>query len=197
MKLGFKIDWSSGRPRGIVSIFRRDERGATAVEFGLVAIPFFMLLAAIIEIAMMFWTTQVLEEALSQTARTLLTGQSQDIYKSGSAADKMQLFKTNVCNNAAFPLISCDKLFVDVKTYTTFGNASSGTSSPVSGGAMNTSSFSFNQPQAGQIVVVRAALEYPLFFTEWSKALANIGTGKRGIIATAAFKAEPFSGAGS
>lgn len=171
--------------------FRRDERGATAVEFALVSIPFFMLLAAIIEIAMMFWTTQILEEALSQTSRSLLTGQAQSRY-TGTATANRDRFKTDLCNNADFPLIACDKLFVDIKTYSTFGAATTGTNSPVSGGAMNTSAFTYTQPQAGQIVVVRAALEYPLFFTQWSSALANLGAGKRGIVATTAFKTEPF-----
>lgn len=198
MKIGIAFVRSPGQSKHwcrIVLRFQRNQNGATAVEFALVAVPFLALLFAIIELAMMFWTTQILEESLSQTARSLLTGQSQTRYASGSATANRDAFKNDLCTNAGFPLIDCSKLFVDVRTYTTFGTASTGTSGsdPVSGGAMNTAGFTYSQPQAGQIVVVRAALEYSLFFTQWSQALASIGSGKRGIVATTAFKAEPFA----
>jgi len=42
-------------------------------------------------------------------------------------------------------------------------------------------------------VVVRAVLEYPLTFTSWSSSLANIGEGRRGIVASTTFRTEPFN----
>lgn len=174
--------------------FRRSQSGATAVEFGFVAMPFLMLLAAIVETALMFWTSEVLEEAVSAASRSLLTGQSQTLYK-GSSADQTKAFKATVCNNAP-ALIDCDKLMIDVRSYASFGGATTGTSdsNPVKGGALDTTGFGFNQPAAEQIVVVRAALEYTLFFTQWSSALANIGVGKRAIVASTTFRSEPFAG---
>ncbi len=49
--------------------FRRSEDGATAVEFALISVPFLALLVAILETALLFWTSQVLEEAVSETSR--------------------------------------------------------------------------------------------------------------------------------
>jgi Flp pilus assembly protein TadG len=183
--------------RPCFSRFRRSQSGATAVEFGFVAMPFLMLLAAIVETALMLWTSQVLEEAVSETSRSLLTGESRNIYTgtgSGGAAANTAAFKTNLCKNAP-ALVDCDKLTIDVRTYTSFNNAKSGTdsASPISSGALNTKGFGYNQPGAEQIVVVRAILEYPLFFTQWSSALTNIGAGKRAIVASTTFRAEPFS----
>lgn len=171
--------------------FRRSQKGATAVEFGLVALPFFMLLAAIVEMALVLWTSQVLEEGVAQASRSLLTGQSQALYK-GSTAANTDAFRNAVCASG-LGLVDCSKLQIDVRTHTSFAAAQTGTLSPVSGGALNTSYFSYYQPQPNQIVVVRAVLEYPLFFTQWSSALANLSGGKRAIVASTTFRTEPFT----
>lgn len=183
---------SRRRPR-LLARFRRSQDGATAVEFGFIAMPFLMLLAAILETAMMFWTSQVLEEAVSQTSRRLLTGESHERYK-GAPANNTQAFKNDVCA-AASAIVDCEKLVIDVRTYNSFSNAKTGTdgSNPISAGGLNTTGFGFNQSQPLQIVVVRAVLEYPLFFTSWSSSLVNIGSGRRGIVATTTFRAEPFN----
>lgn len=177
--------------------FRRSQSGATAVEFGFVAMPFFMLIAAIVETSMMLWTSQVLEESVSVTARSLLTGKSQTEYTgannaAGKAANT-EAFRQKVCQNASV-LVDCAKLKIDVRSYGSFAAAKTGTdgASPIKGGGLDTNGFGFNAPAAEQIVVVRAVLEYSLFFTQWSSALANIGAGKRAIVASTTFRTEPF-----
>ncbi|CAN7732245.1 pilus assembly protein [Bosea sp. LjRoot9] len=185
------------RPRGIHRLLRRFKRsqgGATAVEFAIIATPFLMLLAAILETALMFWTSQVLEEGVAQASRALLTGQSQTLYKSAVAGANATAFKNAICANGP-GLIDCSKVTIDVRSYASFASANTGTaaSNPVSGGALNTSGYGFTQPLPGQIVVVRAVLEYQLIFTQWSSALANLGSGKRAIVASATFRTEPFT----
>lgn len=172
--------------------FRRSQKGATAIEFGFVALPFLMLLAAILETALMFWTSQVLEEAVNQSARTLLTGQSRTLY-TGSTAANTTAFRNNICSHAP-ALIDCGRVFVDVRSYGSFSGAQTGTAgrSPIAGGALNVGGFSYSQPAAGDIVVVRAVVEYTLFFTQWSSALANIGPGRRALVASTTFRTEPF-----
>ena len=108
MKIGIAFSRSPGGSKRwcrLVLRFRRDQDGATAVEFALVAVPFLALLFAIIELAMMFWTTQILEESLSQTARSLLTGQPQTRYTSGLATVTRDAFKIDLCANVPFPMI--------------------------------------------------------------------------------------------
>lgn len=180
--------------RGSLRRFRRSQSGASAVEFGFVALPFLMLLAAMVETALMFWTSEVLEEAVSSASRSLLTGTSQTLFQ-GDPATKTAAFKNAVCENAP-ALIDCDRLKIDVRSYSSFGGATTGTSAsnPVQGGALDTTGFGYNQPGAEQIVVVRAVLEYTLVFTQWSSALANIGGGKRAIVASTTFRSEPFAG---
>ena len=173
--------------------FRRSQSGATAIEFAIIATPFLMLLAAILETALMFWTSQALEEGVSQASRALLTGQSQTLYK-GSASANATAFKNAICANAP-GLIDCTKVTIDVRSYASFASANTGTaaSSPVTSGALSTTGYGYTQPLPGQIVVVRAVLEYQLIFTQWTTALANLGSGKRAIVASATFRAEPFA----
>ena len=56
--------------------FARDERGVTAVEFGILALPFFTVILAIIQTAIMFLATQVLDSALEDASRRVRTGQA-------------------------------------------------------------------------------------------------------------------------
>jgi len=180
--------------------FRRSQDGATVVEFAFVAVPFFSLIFAIFETALMFWTNQVLEESLSQVSRSLVTGQSQSLYTGATGAVNATKFRDDICAAAPMGLIDCSKLYVDVRVYNSFSAATSGTSgnNPLAGGSLNTSGFSYVQPQGNDIVVVRAVLDYSLFLTSWaSAALANIGSGRRGIVVSMAFRAEPFVTGGS
>lgn len=178
--------------------FQRSENGATAIEFGFIGLPFFMLMWAIIETGLMFWTNQVLEESVSQASRALLTGEARTRYTSDTASVNAEKFRDDVCAQAPMNLIDCSKLVVDVRTYTDFAGASSGTSSsnPLVGRTLDTSGFSYRQPDTNQIVVVRAALDYKLFLTSWaSQNLINIdppSSGRRALIASTTFRAEPF-----
>lgn len=184
---------ASPRRVRLLARFRRSQDGATAVEFAFIAFPFLLLLTAIMETALMFWTSQVLEEAVSQTSRKLLTGESQTRYV-GDKAQNTTKFREDVCA-AATAMVDCSKLTIDVRTYSSFAGAKTGVdaSNPIAGGGLNTTGFGYSQPQPSQIVVVRAVLEYSLYFTQWSSSLANIGNGRRGIVASATFRTEPFN----
>jgi Flp pilus assembly protein TadG len=178
----------------LIRRFGRSQDGAAAVEFGFIAVPFFALLFAIIETALMFWTSEVLEESLSQTSRRLLTGQAVSRYNSTNPATNAQAFRDDICAAAPMGLIDCSKLYVDVKIYTDFAGAKSNTTSPVSNGKLDTGKFAYNEPQPGQIVVARAVLDYSLFLTSWASAsLADLGAGHRALVATTVFRAEPFT----
>jgi Flp pilus assembly protein TadG len=179
---------------GVFLRFRRAQEGSAAIEFAFVGVPFLMMLWAIFETALMFWTTQVLEESLSQASRSILTGESRSLYK-GTAAANATAFRDAICAEAPLGLIDCSKLAIDVRPYASFNDASAGTaaSNPIAGGTLDLRGFGYAPPTGDQIVVVRAVLDYPLFLTGWaSKGLANIGAGHRAIVASTAFRTEPF-----
>jgi Flp pilus assembly protein TadG len=69
----------------------RQQDGAAAVEFSLVAAPFLALLFAIMETALVFFSGQALETAVADSARLIMTGQAQ------SQGLTQATFKNAVC----------------------------------------------------------------------------------------------------
>jgi Flp pilus assembly protein TadG len=168
--------------------FRRDENGATAVEFALISVPFFMLLMTTVEMALVLWTSQQMEEAVFQGSRTMLTGESRTIYNNpGTAAAQ---FRDAVCVNMTLISNCTSRLTVDVRTFASFGAATS--SSPITAGVLNTAGFGFQPVTPSSIVVVRAVLSYPLTMSTWSTTFANLTNGERALMASIAFRTEPF-----
>ncbi len=55
----------------------RKQDGAAAVEFGMVAAPFLLLVFAIMETAFVFFAGQTLETAVADSSRLIMTGQAQ------------------------------------------------------------------------------------------------------------------------
>ena len=64
-------------PYRAVGRFIRQRDGATVVEFGLVALPFLGLLFAILQTALVFFAGQVLQTAVTNASRLIMTGQAQ------------------------------------------------------------------------------------------------------------------------
>src|SRR3546814_17698957 len=55
----------------------RDTRGATIIEFAIVAMPFIVLLIAILQTSLVFFAQQLLEPTAEDPSRVLLTNQAQ------------------------------------------------------------------------------------------------------------------------
>ncbi|HEY7844897.1 MAG TPA: TadE/TadG family type IV pilus assembly protein [Bradyrhizobium sp.] len=166
--------------------FRRNRKAAAAVEFALVAPVFLALLFAILETALMFFASQVLESVTQQSARMVLTGQAQN-----SGWDKTA-FQTYVCNQLP-ALFSCAKIAVDVKYYTSFSAVSF--SLPVDNtGNLVSANLQYNPGGPGCTVVVQVYYPWQLFVTGLGYNIANYPNNQRLLIGTAAFKNEPFPG---
>ena len=89
----------------------RKEDGAAAIEFGMVAAPFLLLVFAIMETAIVFFAGQTLETAVADSSRLIMTGQAQTQGFNQSA------FKNAVCAKI-YGLFDCaNGVHIDVKTY--------------------------------------------------------------------------------
>jgi Flp pilus assembly protein TadG len=159
--------------------FVKDRRGATAVEFALVAAPFIGLLAALIQTFLVFFAQQLLESVVQQSSRQILTGQVQS--QQMTAAQ----FQTVVCNQVAI-LFNCSGLMVDVQVASSWSSAT--TSAPTltyNAQGQVTNTWQFVPGNAGDIVVVRVMYLWPIFMFS--------SQGSQMIMATAAFQNEPSS----
>jgi Flp pilus assembly protein TadG len=163
--------------------FKRNGRGSAAVEFALVAPLFFALLFAVIESALMFFADQVLETVAQNSARMILTGQAQ----SGSySATK---FHDYVCSQIP-ALFDCSQVYVDVQSYTSFSTVN--ISSHIDGAGNFDANMGYSPGNPSDIVVVRVFYQWQLFVTGLNYNIANLAGNKRLLVATAAFKNEPY-----
>lgn len=164
--------------------FVRRQDGAAAVEFGLVAEPFLALLFAIMETAVVFFSGQALETAVADSSRLIMTGQAQ------TGGYNQAAFKNAVCAKI-YGLFDCQNgVYVDVKTYTTFDGVAM--SNPVDANGNFVNNFTYTPGGPGDIVVVRLYYQWPVYVSLVGFNLSNMSGGKRLLVATAAFRNEPY-----
>ncbi|WGD51883.1 pilus assembly protein [Bradyrhizobium sp. CB1650] len=177
--------------------FRGNRRGSAAVEFALVAPWFFALLFAIIETALMFFASQVLETIAQNSARIVLTGQAQSgsvalcAVNSVSTPCTQATFKNYVCSQIP-ALFDCNSLYVDVQSYpNSFASVTLSNHMDASCN-FDSSGMQYSPGTSSQVVVVRLFYQWPLFVTGLGYNIGCGASNKRLLVATAAFQNEPF-----
>jgi Flp pilus assembly protein TadG len=168
---------------GTVRRFASGEHGVAAVEFGIVAAPFLALMFAIMETALVFFASQTLETAVADSARLIMTGQAQS-----QKFDATQ-FKSQVCSKINGLFDCASGLYVDVKTYPKFVSIDNSPPTIKPDGTIDTS---YNAGGPNEIVVVRLMYQWPVYASLLGFDLSNIGGNKRLLMATAAFRNEPY-----
>ena len=96
------------RRRNLLGVFIKDRKGATAVEFALVATPFLALVVALIQTFLVFFAQSILENTVRQAARQILTGQTQTAdagLSSTAVAPVRSLMKTPKRLRRLFPAV--------------------------------------------------------------------------------------------
>lgn len=181
----------SSRPhhaRSRFSLFRRfagNREGTAALQFALVAPLFFALLFAIMETALVFFAGQALETGVHDTARLIMTGQAQ------TAKMTQADFKQKICDRIT-TMFTCSNLYVDVQKQTAFADfASTNKSACETLGAGG-----YSATGAGEVVMVRALYQWPLFVTGLGYYIGGadgggVRCGKRLLVSTAVFRNEP------
>ena len=171
--------------------FLRHAGGASAVEFALILLPFLALTFGIMETALAFFADQTLQTMAADGARLIMTGQAQNAGWNAAA------FKSQICPSGQSygGMISCDKLSINVQTFSSFGSMSytppsASTQNP---NVIDTSGFTYQPGSPGSIVMVQFFYQWPITFSLMGlNALANGPGGTRLLVATAAFRNEPY-----
>lgn len=163
--------------------WQRQDDGATAVEFSLMALPYFMLTIGILEISMMFASANLLEGASGSAARLIRTGQIQQ-----AGGDQAAAFRDEVCNYAV-ALIPCDDIVINVQQMDSFGDFDS--MAPEYDADGNLVSNGFNAGGSGDRVMIRVGYQYDMM-TPFIGPLIAGGDGAVSFLSTVVLQNEPY-----
>ncbi|MCJ2080020.1 TadE/TadG family type IV pilus assembly protein [Methylobacterium sp. J-090] len=183
-------------PGALVARFRRAREGATVVEFAILAFPFLALITGIIDMSMLFWASQTLDDALADASRTIQTGQFQSV-NSGVADPALVLenLRKQLCQvNGAerWTLFKCTEVKLDVRVFASM--ATGATASPIDPSTRDWSTgfgTNYANAQASTIVVIQAAVKYPSLTLMFPMTPA-FGDGSRLLQSVQVFRTEPF-----
>ncbi len=172
-----------------------DERGVSAIEFGILAVPFFAIIGAILETSMVFLAGQVLDSAVNDAARKIRTGEAQ------GASFNVELFRDEVCRGL-YNLFDCTQVKVRVTTIGSFGGTAAGLITaplkpqPCVPAEDATQCWNFPEvftPGNGdEIALIQVLYRWPIIINFGGLNLRTYGDGTRLLSAVRVFQNEPF-----
>jgi Flp pilus assembly protein TadG len=165
--------------------FGRDRHGSVAVEFGILILPFVLILFFIIDVAMMFFADAILDRSLHKIAREIKTGQATS---SSMTADQ---FKTKLCS-AALGLFSCStSVYLNVQIVSSISSVSF--FSPINSDGTMKSTFGFQIGTAGDYMLVQGFLKWKspvAYLTHFNGVLSD---GSVLLSSAVLFRNEPYN----
>lgn len=166
--------------------FARAREGVAAVEFAFVAIPFFLLIIGLAEIALIGFAQTSLNFAVSNVARDIRTGNAQT---QGLTQATME---SRLCTDMSqFLTLNCaDNLFLDVKRFDSFLNID--VDPPIESGEFQDGGFAYQPGAPSDIVVIRAYYRWRVLTPMFQAVFQNVNGGERVLSATMMFRNEPY-----
>lgn len=177
-----------------------DRKGTTAVEFGILAVPFFLFMFGVMAVGLQFFTINALDHAVEVSARKIRTGQAQ---KEGKT---LKQFKQLVCEEAGTYIeVDCDThLVIHVQSGGRWSDilpvtcAEGGQLTPQA--AVDDSPITDGAGGAGQVVLVTACYDWtlPIEFPYLQYMLMRpadgipLESGGSLVQAAATFRTEPY-----
>lgn len=180
-----------------LSLIRRRRRvaaqthreGAAAVEFAMVAAPFFFMIFAVLELGLVFLVDSVLENAVVTSSRLVRTGQAEG--RNLTAAQ----FKTALCAEMSVFQADCaSRADVDVRVMPEFRDGIP--DSPIKNGVLDKSQMQYNRGAPGDLMLVRVFYSQPLVTPFMQQAMSRLNSGAAVISVATAFRNEPYRGPG-
>lgn len=177
---------ASGPISALLRKFVRNRRGATAIEFAILAIPFFMLAFAILETTVSFTAQQVLSSTADKLARKVRTGQ---ITLANTTESE---FRELICDQMEIMVSDgCPELVFDLQNYSSF--AAVPTSIPIgSDGDIDTTGFGYDPGGNETINSLRVFYRWPVITDLMKSHMAGLPGGKTLLYASATWQNEPF-----
>ena len=168
--------------------FLRNHDGSAAVEFAMVAFPFFLMLFAIIEVALILTLDSVLENAAIDTGRLVRTGQA------GAMGMTKEQFKSELCRRMSIFSGDCEtRATIDVRVVTNFVIPPE--DDPLSSGVFDPNvPLTYSNGAPNSWMLVRVWYKHPLMTGFLAQAVSRAPDGAAMLSAATAFKNEPPGG---
>lgn len=172
-----------GKRNSCVSPQKPKREGAAAVEFALVGLPFFMLVLAIFEIALVLTVNSLLDNAVVSSARLVRTGQVSNQMTEDD-------FIEQICNRMFLFSPNCEeKVIVDVRPVTSFAPIAP---PAITNGEFDDSELGFDPGASRNLMLVRVWYQYPLVSPFMQQAMSKLDNGAYLMHSTSAFRNEPY-----
>lgn len=161
-----------------------DCRGATTLEYAILLLPTLMILFGMFEMGLLIFENSVVEGATRDAARQLRTGQAQ------VSADPIGTFRQAFCSSL-FAIYDCNSFALDVRSFPDF--TAIVLPAPQFDAQGNVTNTQFTPGGAGSVMTVRVIYRHVFATPLIGNLLAPNGGNAVAVIATAVFKAEPYS----
>jgi len=166
----------------------RASTGAAAVEFAILSIPVIATLVFGLQLAIVTFYGQVVQNLADQAARQLMVGAPQ---LAGNASTA-NAFSNNVVCPLAAGVLPCSSLVIDVQQVASFNQLNT---APVNyattNGVLNTPTNYPNTWAPSQVIMLRILYNYPLPFSPWNFGLRGSNGGAE-LQGTAVVQVEPY-----
>ncbi|HTV70054.1 MAG TPA: TadE/TadG family type IV pilus assembly protein [Rhizobiaceae bacterium] len=173
------------RPRSLFTRFLGDRKGSTAIEFTMLAIPFSMLVFAILESCISFAGQQVLANTTDDIARQVRTGQRRDLDK--------ETLEDLVCARIQFMVAeNCPGLIVDLRQYDTFTKAAAEKIKYTADNDIDTTGFDVKPGGKGTKNMLRIFYKWPVMTDLMRRSMSNLKDGKTLHFASVTWQNEPY-----
>jgi Flp pilus assembly protein TadG len=172
--------------------FLGDRRGSTAIEFAMLAVPFALLVFAILESCISFAGQEVMANVTDDVARQLRTGQ---IKRADVTEAKL---KAMICSRLEIMVAKdCPGLLVDLREYPTFADAAKASFKIQDGDIVltqgtNAETFTVAPGLAASKNMLRVFYKWPVMTDFMAKSMANLNEGKTLHFASVTWQNEPF-----
>lgn len=177
-------------PTKLLCRFSRDKEGVVAIEFAALAIPFFLLLFAILESCIAFAAQQVMANATFDIARQVRTGElrpadmDEDTLRA-ILCDRMSLVASADC------LLGME---VDLRAFDTFEEAAEMRIKYTPSGDLDTTDFKVDPGFSLSKNMLRVFYRWPVMTDLMRKSMSNLPGGKTLLFSTTTWQNEPFDG---
>lgn len=176
--------------RSPANFLKRHEDGTTAIEFGIIAIPFFMFIFGLMAVSSYFFIMTSIEKGMDQSSRLIRTGQTNTMQM------KVKDFKKSICDRAG-GWVKCNQLQVFVQKFDEWSDIAPQPCITNNKASVNTANenddLSAYAGEATDIVLVTACYKWKFAMRLPYIDLGQMNDGSMMIQASTTFRSEPYN----